>query len=133
MIENIEILISYNMLSVQEVFRILSENNTYIFLTFIKNINKNMEMNNGNYILSCDNKKYIDNNLYLKKDDKENLINFFSLFGKSDLSGQLTNCKTHKEIFKKRLNYIEKEEKYECKSTSVLIVGIGFLIIILFF
>ena len=133
MIENIEILLSYNSLSSQEIFKLLSKNNIYNLLTFIKKINENMEVKENSYVLSSCNLEYINSNLYLKKDDKENLINFFSLFGKSDLNGQIMNCKKYKEIFKNRLDYIEKNEKNECKSISVLIVGIGILIIILLF
>ena len=133
MIENIEILLSYNSLSSQEIFKLLSNNDIYNLLTFIKYINNNMEINKSNYVLSNCNQEFINSNLYLKKEDKENLIKFFSLFGKSDLNGQIMNCKKYKEIFKNRLDYIEKNEKIECKSISVLIIGIGILIIILLF
>lgn len=133
MIENIEILLSYNSLSTQEIFKILSQNDLYNLLTFIKLINNNMEFKENKYVLSNCNLEYINSNLYLKKDDKENLVNFFSLFGKSDLNGQIMNCRKYKDIFKKRLDYIEKNEIKECKSTSVLIISIGILIIILLF
>lgn len=133
MIENIEILLSYNSLSVQEIFKLLSQNEIFNLLTFIKYINESMEIKENKYVLSTCNLEYINSNLYLKQDDKENLINFFSLFGKSDLNGQIMNCRKYKDIFKSRLDYIEKNEQKECKSISVLIVGIGILIIILLF
>ncbi len=133
MFDNIEILLSYNVLSTQNIFKLLSENDKYNLLTFIKNISTNMESKNSDYVLSCENQKYIYGNKYLKKEDKENLINFFSLFGKSDLNGQIINCKTYKKIFKKRFEFIEMNDKKECKSISTMILGLGFLVIILLF
>lgn len=133
MIENIEVLLTYNSLSVQEIFKTLSQNDSYSLLTFIKSIHKNMECDNNKYILNSCNLQYINSNLYLKKDDKDNLINFFSLFGKSDLNGQIMNCKKYKEIFKKKLDYLDENEKRDSKSISVLIVGVGMLLIILLF
>ncbi len=133
MIENIEILLSYNSLSVQEIFILLSQSNLYSLLSFIIYINDNMKFNETKNILNDSNVNYINSNIYLKKEDKENLINYFSLFGKSDLNGQIINCKKYKEIFKNRLDYIEKYEQPESKSISVLILGIGILVIILLF
>ena len=133
MIENIEILLSYNSLSVQEIFNLLSQSNLYNLLTFIIYINENMKTKENKNILNDCNMNYINNNLYLKKEDKENLINYFSLFGKSDLNGQIINCRKYKDVFKNRLDYIEKDELNESKSISVLIIGIGILIIILLF
>ena len=60
---------------------------------------------NKNILNDC-NMNYINNNLYLKKEDKENLINYFSLFGKSDLNGQIINCRKYKAVFKNRLDCI---------------------------
>ena len=131
MIENIEILLLFNGLTIQNVFKILSENNSYNLLPFIKSISDNMESGVSKYILSDDNILLIDKSRYLKKDDKNNLLSFFSALGKSDLNGQITNCKTYKEIFKKRLDNIEKNELKQNKSIGVIIIGIGFLIVVL--
>lgn len=131
MIENIEILLSYNNLSVNEIFRILSKNKTYYLLTFINKINENFLTNENYYLLNNCNIISIKDNCYLNSEDKEILINFLSLLGKSDLNGQLINCKTYKDIFKKRLKENEIKELKDCKSSGMLILGIGFLIIIM--
>lgn len=131
MIENIEILLSYNNLSVNEIFRILSNNKTYYLLTFINKINENLLINENNYILNKCNMTSIRDNCYLNNEDKEIIINFLSMFGQSDLNGQLINCKTYKDIFKMRLKDNEIKELKDCKSSGMLILGIGFLIVIM--
>ena len=131
MIENIEIFLSFNNLSVTEIFKRISENDSYNYLTFIKEIYNNIQSGQSIYILSDKNVKFIKKNKNLNDNDKENLISFFSTLGKSDLNGQIINCKTYKEIFKKTLNNLEKNESFECKSTGTLIIGSGILLIIL--
>lgn len=131
MIENIEILLLYNNLSVKEIFKILSTNKTYYLLMFIKKINENMEVTENVNILNDDNITYIKNNDYLNNDDKETLINYFSVLGKSDLNGQIINCKTYKDIFNKKLKENEIKELKDCKSSGMLILGVGFLIVIM--
>ena len=131
MIENIEILLLYNNLSIKEIFKQLSNNNTYHLLTFINKINENMENKENEYFLSNNNINHIQNNCYLNNEDKETLINYFSLLGKSDLNGQIINCKTYKDIFKKKLKENELKEIKDCKSSGMLILGVGFLIVIM--
>ena len=131
MIENIEILLSFNKMTIQNIFKILSENETYSLLQFVKPIYKNMESGTDKYILGDVNISYINNNYYLKKDDKDNLKNFFNILGKSDLNCQISNCILYKEIFKKNIDDVEKTEMLQCKNFSILIIGIGFLISIL--
>lgn len=131
MIENIEILLSYNNLSINEIFIVLSSNKTYYLLTFINKINDNLKANENNYFLNDENITHIKNNSYLNGDDKETLINFLSQLGKSDLNGQITNCRTYKDIFKKKLKENEIKEINDCKSSGMLILGIGFLIVIM--
>lgn len=129
MIENIEILLHQHNIDTEEIFKILSMNNNYNLLTFIKPIYENMSFDKN--ILSKSNLSYIKNSKYFNEEEKEGIINFFSLLGKSDLNGQLINCKTYKELFKKRLKENEAKEMTECKNSSILVFGIGFLIVIL--
>ena len=129
MIENIEILLHQHNIDTEEIFKILSMNNNYNLLTFIKPIYENMSIDKN--ILSNSNLLYIKNNKYFNEEEKELIINFFSLLGKSDLKGQLMNCKTYKELLKKRLKENETKELTECKNSSILVFGIGFLIVIL--
>ena len=125
MIENIEILLSFNKMTIQNIFK------TYSMLNFIKPIYNNMVSGTDKYILGNVNLLWLNNTYYLKKDDKDNLKNFFNILGKSDLKGQISNCVLYKEIFKKSLDEIEKTEMLQCKSVGILIIGIGFLISIL--
>lgn len=129
MIENIEIILHQHNIDTEEIFKNLSMNNNYNLLTFIKPIYENMSFDKN--ILSKSNRLYIKNNKYFNEEEKELIINFLSLLGKSDLNGQLMNCKTYKEILKKRLKENEAKELTECKNSSILVFGIGFLIVIL--
>ncbi len=131
MIENMEVLLLYNNLSVFDIFKILSENNTYYLLPFIKAIYDNMNKKSNDYVLSENNILEIKRNNYLNTDDKETIINFLSLLGKSDLNGQITNCKTYKEIFKKKLKEHELYDVRNCKTSGMMILAIGFLIVII--
>lgn len=131
MIENIEILLSYNTLNVKEIFRLLSENNSYPLLEFIKHIDRNLQTGKSDYILNEENITNVWKNKYLNIDDKENIISFFSVLGKSDLNGQMVNCKTYKEIFNKKSEILEKKETVQCKSTGTIIIGACLLFIIL--
>ena len=81
MVENIEILLSYNNLSVNEILNNLSSNNSLTLLDFIDRISSNLTNEISDYVLSEQNKNILLSNKYLDKNDKENLINFFSTFG----------------------------------------------------
>ena len=50
MIENIEILLSFNKMTIQNIFKNLSENETYSMLNFIKPIYNNMVSGTDKYI-----------------------------------------------------------------------------------
>ncbi len=130
-VENIGMLLSYNNLSVDEIFNSLINNQSYYLLSFIHEIHNNLRKNINSNVLSDENISHIKDNKYLDDEDKEIMINFFSLLGKSDLNGQIKNCKIFKDMFKKRLEENKLKELSECKSSGVLIVGIGFLIVIM--
>ncbi len=130
MIDNIEILLKYNNLSINEIIELLANNDSYNYLSFIKTLNENMLLGKSSYILSEDNTAAINKSIYLNRNDKDNIIGFFSVLGKSDLNGQISNCKTYKEIFNKTLKVLESKEQFECKSAGTLIIGVGLLFII---
>lgn len=133
MIENIEILLSYNNLSVNEIFSNLAQNNSLTLLDFINKISLNLSSGVNDYILSEENRRIIISSNYLNNIDVENLISFFSILGKSDLNGQLMNCETYKEIFKNSVKKLEKNEYKDCKSIGTVIVGLGILLVILIY
>ena len=131
MIENIEILLSFNNMTIQSIFKNLSANETYSLLGFIVPIYNNMVAGTDKYVLGDDNLSYLNNARYLKKEDKDNLKSFFNILGISDLKGQISNCILYKELFKRNIDDIEETEIIQCKSISILIIGIGSLISIL--
>ena len=131
MIENIEILLQYNNLSIKEIFRVLSDNKTYNLLTFIEKINTYFQENEYEYFLNDKNISFIKNNIYLDYEDKQILLDFFYSLGKSDLNGQLISCKAYKDAIKKKIKEYEAKEIRECRSTGMLIIGIGFLFVIM--
>ncbi len=131
MIENVQIYLSYKGLSVNEIFAILTESDLYNDLSFIKEINLNLQSAKSDYILCNDNIRIIEQSANLDKMDKDNIIGFFSVLGKSDINGQIINCETYKEIFKKTLKKLEKTELSNCKTSGTLIIGAGILLIIL--
>ena len=53
------------------------------------------------------------------------------MLGKSDINGQILNCKMYKETFRKQLNVLEDKEQDRCKSISTIILGFGMLLAII--
>lgn len=128
MIENIEIQINYSNLKLADLIMKLSDNSNYNNLAFIDEIkNKMTDICDFNCI--C-NEVFNDHNIMVPFDDEdiELLKGFFSGFGKSDVNGQILNCKTYKEFFKHKLLLLESQEKIKCKSQTALTVGLGLIL-----
>lgn len=130
MIDNIEILLSYENLNTYEIFKKLHKSNLYSELNFISNIFVDYNTDNDNYILSNKIINCIDSSNSFDIQDKTNIKGFLSMLGKSDLDGQILNCRMYKEFFKNKLEKVEQSEHNRCKSTYTLISGIGILFII---
>ncbi len=130
MIDNIEILLSYENLNTYEIFKKLHKSNLYGELNFISNIYVDYNTDNDNYILSNKIINCIDSSNSFDIQDKTNIKGFLSMLGKSDLNGQILNCRMYKEFFKNKLEKVEQSEQNRCKSTYTLISGIGILFII---
>jgi hypothetical protein len=130
MIDNIEILLSYENLNTYEIFKKLHKSNLYGELNFISNIYVDYNTDNDNYILSNKIINCIDSSNSFDIQDKTNIKGFLSMLGKSDLNGQILNCRMYKEFFKNKLEKVEQSEHNRCKSTYTLISGIGILFII---
>ena len=130
MIDNIEILLSYENLNTYEIFKKLYKSNLYSELNFISNIFVDYNTDNDNYILSNKIINCIDSSNSFDIQDKTNIKGFLSMLGKSDLDGQILNCRMYKEFFKNKLEKVEQSEHNRCKSTYTLISGIGILFII---
>ena len=130
MLENIEILLEHKNMSIDGIFKFLKNNDNYNCLNFIE-IFSNSLLNTNDYekiVLEAFNdseiKKIFDN------DDLSLLKGFFSILGKTDLQGQISNCRLYKEFFKQKLQILESEENLKCKSTSTIIIGTGIMFII---
>lgn len=128
MIENIEIKINYSNLKLEDLIMDLSNNSNFNNLSFINEI-KNRMTDVYDFNCIC-NEVFNDKNITASFDneDIELLKGFFSGFGKSDVSGQILNCKTYKEFFKNKLSLLESQEKTKCKSQTAITVGLGLIL-----
>ena len=131
MIENIEIYISYNNVSISELFLILNESCMYTDLHFIQSILHNINCDSTEIVLNDITSKCIDSSMIFDVNDKEYIKGFLSMLGKSDVNGQILNCKRYKEIFKNKLCFLEKKEQDKCKCVSTLVIGMGLLLAII--
>ncbi len=128
MIENIEIQINYSNLKLADLIINLSNNSNYNSLIFIDEM-KNRMTDICDFNCIC-NEVFNDHNIMASFDDEdiELLKGFFSGFGKSDVTGQILNCKTYKEFFKNKLLLLESQEKIKCKSQTALTIGLGLIL-----
>ena len=125
MIEKIEIYLGYQNASIDEIFQILNDSKFYNELNFIPIINLNIKNNVSDYICSQNTLSSIDSLYLLDSTDKDNMKSFLSMLGKSDLNGQIMNCKLYKEYFKNKLKSLEANENDKCKSVSTIIIGLS--------
>lgn len=130
MLENIELLLEHRNLSIDCIFDFLSKNDSFTKLKFIECVANDFE-------IETDYDKVLAKSLSVKENiknfdsaDLELLKGYFSVIGKTDLSGQISNCRLYKEFFKQKLQRLESEENMKCKSAGTFIVGTGALLII---
>lgn len=131
MVENIEIYLSYNNVSISELFFILDKSCLFSELYFIKAILLNVKNDSSEMILNDKTSNSIDSSVVFDANDKECIKGFLSMLGKSDINGQILNCKMYKETFRKKLNVLEDKEQDRCKSISTIILGFGMLLAII--
>lgn len=130
MFENIEILLEHRNLSIDDIFKFLIKSDNYKYLKFIEYFDNSITTTNDyekvvtDSIFNKDVKKYFDS------DDLNLLKGYFSVLGKTDLQGQILNCRLYKDFFKKKLHILESEENIKCKSASTIILGAGIIFII---
>ena len=130
MIENIKILIIYKNLSVEDIFDYVSKSDIYGLLGFIKVLNQNIK-ENGRFYEIVNDALFLDTENYLDKEDIDNVKSFLSMLGNSDAEGQKLNCDLYKNMFNKKLSVLEQNEEKERKTGISLILGIGFVLILL--
>lgn len=131
MLENIEILLEHRNLSVENIFNFLKNNENYSQLKFVDCVAKDFE-NETDYDKVLEKSLSIqENTKSFDSADLELLKGYFSVMGKTDLSGQVSNCRLYKEFFKQKLQRLETEENTKCKSAGTFIVGTGVLLIII--
>ncbi len=130
MLENIEMLLEHRSLSVNGIFEYLQKSKNFTNLKFIDNfiedISKEIDYENAleNSFAKQEKLSFFD------KEDLELLKGYFSVMGKTDLKGQISNCRLYKDFFRQKLQRLESEESMKCKSTGTFIVGAGVLVII---
>lgn len=132
MLETIEIYLNYSNLDICALFSELSENNSYSNLHFIGYIFEKLKIGidfDFAYKSSLKNSKLTR---FLDKNDIDLLNSFYSVLGKSDIEGQISNCRLYKHFFNQKLTTLEKQEKAKCKTNFALSIGSGLIISILF-
>ena len=130
MIENISIYLEYNSLSIKDIFYVLSNSNNYDLLVFLTPIYNKVSVSTDFNIAY----QSLISNLklgYIDSEDKSLLLGFFSLLGKSDIKGQLSNCNLYKTFFSKKLKVLEETQNEKCKVCFALYIGIGLCLSIL--
>lgn len=126
MIDNIEIMLKYNNITIERIVDNLILSNNYYLLSFLNEIQTALISREFNEISLCNNCTGL-----FDAEDITFINGFISNLGKSDTQGQLSNCKLYKEFFKTKLSRLEKEENAICKSQTVIIMGVGFAISII--
>lgn len=133
MLETIEIYLGYSNLDIFALFSTLTNKNCYSKLFFIDNIYNKLK---DGFDFDCAYKTSLnDSNLtkFLDKNDIDLLNGFYSVLGRSDINGQISNCRLYKQFFNQKLNALERQEKSKCKSNFALSIGSGIIISIIFF
>ncbi len=129
MLENIQMLLEYRNLSTQEIIEYLHNSNSFSNLILIRKMyNSNNSDFNVTIIDAFNDKQNLEN---LDREDVQLLKGFFSILGRSNLEGQLSNCQLYKDFFKQKLRILEEKESTECKTKSTLITALGLVLIIL--
>lgn len=130
MLENIEMLLAHRNLSIDEIFEFLNMNDNFKKLKFIDFFIKEISMENDYDKALKASLSNQENAKCFDEEDLELLKGYFSVMGKTDLTGQISNCRLYKEFFKQKLQKLESEENVKCKSTGTFILGAGVLVII---
>lgn len=130
MLENIEILLEHRNLSIDAIFDFLKKGDNYSQLKFIDTFYNDLLIENNYEKVIAKALENSENRKCLDKEDIELLKGYFSVMGKTDLSGQIANCRLYKNFFSQKLQKLESEENQKCKSTGTFIVGAGVLLII---
>ncbi len=129
LIENIRILIEYKGFEIKELFNQILSTDNYELLCFLKDIL--FQLNNGKDYNQILKKEFNNPPQYFDNEDTELLFGFFSQLGKSDIFGQVANCELYKNLFQKKLETLEINEKSKCKCTTVLVTGVGIILSVL--
>lgn len=130
MLENIEILLEHRNLSIDSIFDFLKNNESLKQLKFIDCVANDFQSEKDYEKVLAKALETQENTRSFDSADLELLKGYFSVIGKTDLSGQISNCRLYKEFFKQKLSKLESEENMKCKSAGTFIVGTGVLLII---
>lgn len=131
MLENIEIFIGFSNYNIKELFNLLSNNKSLDKLEFVHTISNNLNSKNEFTNICNDIFKNKSSISYFSSEETDLLKGFFSCLGQTDINGQISNCKTYKELFKRRLDILESEEKTKCKSQMAVSLGLGLIVSIM--
>lgn len=131
MIDNIEIMLEYNNLSIEEIFKSLNLSSNFSLLTFVNEIYRQIGIGEEFETAYSDVLSDLSLTRAYDNEDRAFMSGFLSLLGKSDVSGQIANCKMYKEFFKTKLSALESDETNRCKASASAILGIGAMVSII--
>lgn len=127
MIDFIEISIKYQSTDLKDIFRHISNSDKFKLLPFLSDFKKSdFSGNFSNYSFNS-----FKNAKLFSTYSCELLCGFFSMLGKSDTDGQISNCKTYKKFFKSECENAESVEERKIKTGSALLFGTVFLMLII--
>ena len=118
LLHEIETMISYQALSLYEIFRIALENKNYEKLKFIEYFVNRSETNDP--FLSAFQKavEKAAPEMALKNEDIAQLLSFASGLGTTDTEGQIKNCRLYLKLFQENLNeannVVAQKQKLYC-------------------
>lgn len=106
-----------------DIFSSLARSDSYDILPFVKECEALMKEGKSfdeGWIAAI---KNIRNTSSLKKEDINILISFSQLFGATDVSGQISNCRLHMELIKEKISLAKKDFEMYSRPAK----GIGLL------
>lgn len=127
MIDYIEICIKYQNTDLKDIFRHIYNSQKFPLLVFINDFKRlNFTVDFAKYSFHS----VRTANLFSAY-TCELLSGFFSMLGKSDVDGQILNCETYKEFFKREEEKAQICEERKIKTGSSLLLGAMLLMLII--
>ena len=123
LLHSIKTRVEFDAQSARDIFSFLCTDGEFSTLPFVRECKSLLESGCG----FCDawekSLKNSENTRFLKKSDVAVLLSFGSMFGKTDVPGQIANCELHISLIEQKLHSAREEAAKYSKPVR----GIGFL------